>query len=57
MQELGVHVCADLQKLKLQILKDEFGTNLGQKLQDLSFGIDHRQVNQKIYYCLISLFI
>jgi len=43
MQELGIHLCADLQQLSIEQLAEQFGV-FGQKLHDYCRGIDQREV-------------
>ncbi len=44
MQQLGIQTCSDLQTLSRSQLQTNFGS-FGERLYDLSRGIDHRRVN------------
>uniref|UniRef100_F6V6M0 DNA polymerase kappa n=1 Tax=Ciona intestinalis TaxID=7719 RepID=F6V6M0_CIOIN len=46
LRELGASTCGELQKIHPDLLKKEFGNKTGQKLHELSKGIDEREVCQ-----------
>ncbi|XP_078488836.1 DNA repair protein REV1-like [Ciona intestinalis] len=46
LRELGANTCKELQKIHPDLLKKEFGNKTGQKLHELSKGIDEREVCQ-----------
>lgn len=47
LQEMGLPTCNELQRFPVEKLKAEFGTKTGQKLHDMSCGIDNREVTRE----------
>lgn len=47
LQEMGLPTCKELQKFPIEKLKTEFGTKTGQKLHDMSCGVDDREVTRE----------
>lgn len=59
LQEMGISDCGSLQEFPLSTLKNEFGAKTGQKLHDMSCGVDCREVvrgPKKMYILPIANF-